>query len=629
MQKTKNISAQLLAMLLSITLLLTLLIPSVSAVAASESDITIQTTLTDGMTLKGSKKTFDVIARLNGNKISSAVTLNGQKVPATWSDTTKDSYTLNFTEEGENIVEVTATSGSLSKTVTYRIQYEKAEAGELIGYATFTLETLTLGTGFLVEPIQVPIYEGENSAQLLDRVLTEQGFAYDHTGKLESGFYLSMVANGGHPDFDAGCQTDGARLDKIPEDPSNSIPEVLREVLEDNNNWPIEPAYYAEDGKVYALGEFDFTYMSGWMYAVNGVFPNVGFSDTYPTDGDVIRVQFTLYGLGADIGGGYAMGGEATDFYPIAQKDRLLTLLASVNSSQEKNILLANDSVKNAFDQAMSVAAQLDASQKDVDSSAAALDMAIQTFRDNQQAAAAVDALIDAIGTVTLDSEAAITEARTAYDALTEAQQTLVTKLDILTEAEKTLAALKATEADKAAAAAVDALINSIGTVTINSEAAITEARAAYDALTTTQKALVTKLEMLTAAEKALDQLKTDAAALAQAKADAKAELDDYKDAADYREAEKAELAQAIAAGKAEIDAAADKTEVDAALKAAKTAMDAIKTDAQLTAEETQEDDSSETPDIPQTGDMAPVGAVILMMLTASVLVLTLRRKKA
>lgn len=568
MQKAKKFSAKLLAMLLSITLLFTLLIPSVSA--ASENDITIQTTLTDGMTLKGSKKTFDVIARLNGEKISSSVTLNGEAVKVNWDDTTKTSYTLQLTKEGENIVEVTATSGSLSKTIAYRIQYEKAEAGDLIGYATFTLETLTLGTGFLVEPIQVPIYEGENSAQLLDRVLTEQGFAYDHTGKLESGFYLSMIANGGHPEFKkAGCQTEGARLDKIPEDPSESIPAALREVLENEGYWPVDTSYYVEDGKVYALGEFEFTYMSGWMYAVNGVFPNVGFSDTYPTDGDVIRAQFTLYGYGADIGGGYAMGGETTDFYPIAQKDRLLTLLASVNSSQEKDILLADDSVKNAFDQAMSVAAQLDAFQEAVDSSAAALDAAVQTFRDNQQAAAAVDALINAIGIVTLDSETAITEAR-----------------------------------------------------------------AAYDALTATQQALVTKLEMLTAAETTLEQLKTDAAALAQAKADAKAELEDYKDAADYREAEEAELAKAITAGKAAIDAAADKTAVDAALKAAKTVMDAIKTDAQLTAEETQgnvtqPDDSSETTDIPQTGDTAPVGAVVLMLLTASALALTLRRKKA
>ena len=142
MQKAKKFSAKLLAMLLSITLLFTLLIPSVSA--ASENDITIQTTLTDGMTLKGSKKTFDVIARLNGEKISSSVTLNGEAVKVNWDDTTKTSYTLQLTKEGENIVEVTATSGSLSKTIAYRIQYEKAEAGDLIGYATFTLETLTL-----------------------------------------------------------------------------------------------------------------------------------------------------------------------------------------------------------------------------------------------------------------------------------------------------------------------------------------------------------------------------------------------------------------------------------------------------------------------------------------------------
>ena len=570
MQRTKKLSAQLLAMLMSITLLFTLLLPSVSAVPANESGITIQTTLTDGMTFKGSKKTFDVIAKLNGSKISSAVTLNGQKVSVNWSDATKDSYTLKFTEEGENIVKVTAASGAASKTVTYRLRYEKAEAGELIGYATVTLETLTIGTGFLVEPIQVPIYEGENSAQLLDRVLTEQGFAYDYTGSLKSGFYLSEVANGGHPEFKrAGCQTEGARLDKIPEDPSESIPAKLQAVLQEQGEWPVGKATYVEDEMVYALGEFDFTFMSGWMYAVNGVFPNVGFSDTYPTDGDVIRVQFTLYGYGADIGGGYAMGGGGTtDFYTVAQKDRLLTLLASINSSQEKEILFADASVKNAFDRAMSVAAQLDAAQSDVDSSAAALDMAIQALRDNQQAAAAVDALIDAIGTITLESETAITEARAAYDALTEIQQ-----------------------------------------------------------------ALVEKLETLTAAENALDRMKTEAA-LAQAKADAAAELIKYKNAADYREAEKAELDKAITAGKAAIDAAEDEAAVGAALKAAKAVMDAIKTDAQLTDEETQENGqqpggSSDITDIPQTGGAAPVCAATLMMLSAAVAAFTVRRKRA
>ena len=176
-------------------------------------------------------------------------------------------------------------------------------------------------------------------------------------------------------------------------------------------------------------------------------------------------------------------------------------------------------------------------------------------------------------------------------------------------------------------------MIDAIGTITLESETAITEARAAYDALTEIQQALVEKLETLTAAENALDRMKTEAA-LAQAKADAAAELIKYKNAADYREAEKAELDKAITAGKAAIDAAEDEAAVSAALKAAKAVMDAIKTDAQLTDEETQENGqqpggSSDITDIPQTGGAAPVYAATLMMLSAAVAAFTVRRKRA
>ena len=69
-------------------------------------------------------------------------------------------------------------------------------------------------------------------------------------------------------------------------------------------------------------------------------------------------------------------------------------------------------------------------------------------------------------------------------------------------------------------------------------------------------------------------------------KAAAKAELESYKDPADYREAQQAELAAAIAAGNDAIDAAANTEAVATALANAKTAIDAIKTDAELTAEE-------------------------------------------
>lgn len=54
----------------------------------------------------------------------------------------------------------------------------------------------------------------------------------------------------------------------------------------------------------------------------------------------------------------------------------------------------------------------------------------------DMEAAGAVDQLIEAIGTVTLDRAEAIKEARSGYDALTEAQKKYVEKLDTLEMAE-------------------------------------------------------------------------------------------------------------------------------------------------------------------------------------------------
>jgi len=69
-------------------------------------------------------------------------------------------------------------------------------------------------------------------------------------------------------------------------------------------------------------------------------------------------------------------------------------------------------------------------------------------------------------------------------------------------------------------------------------------------------------------------------------KSDAKAEVENYKNPADYRDAQKAELVAAIEAAIEAIDKAVDKAAVEEAVAEAKAAMDAIKTDAQLTVEE-------------------------------------------
>lgn len=76
---------------------------------------------------------------------------------------------------------------------------------------------------------------------------------------------------------------------------------------------------------------------------------------------------------------------------------------------------------------------------------------------DEKDTAAAkeVTEKISAIGDVTLESEDAIKEARTAYDALTDAQKELVSNKDVLEKAETTLKELKdAKDADDAKVAA-------------------------------------------------------------------------------------------------------------------------------------------------------------------------------
>ena len=139
----------------------------------------------------------------------------------------------------------------------------------------------------------------------------------------------------------------------------------------------------------------------------------------------------------------------------------------------------------------------------------------------NKEAADAVIAKITAIGTVayTAESKAKIDEARAAYNALTDAQKALIPTetLATLTKAETDYNTLKSSAGEattnQAAADAIIAKINAIGTVvyTAESKAKIDEARAAYDALTDAQKALIPEetLDVLTNAEATYESLIT------------------------------------------------------------------------------------------------------------------------
>ena|GEM_PF-6427065 len=156
-----------------------------------------------------------------------------------------------------------------------------------------TVEAFTIGMNdFILEPTKITVTEGMNTAQVVTDQLTANNYGYGSTGGVNGGFYLSNIQNV----FD------------LPEN-FNAI--ALPSCLQDHPTLEIIPKDIPDTKDRFSdsLGEFDYTFMSGWMYSVNNVFPSVGMSEYTLSDGDVIRLQLTLWGYGADIGGGYAAGG--------------------------------------------------------------------------------------------------------------------------------------------------------------------------------------------------------------------------------------------------------------------------------------------------------------------------------
>ena len=106
--------------------------------------------------------------------------------------------------------------------------------------------------GWILEPMTVTFYAGESVFNVLQRTLKEQGIHMEHS----------------------------------------YTPAYHSAYVEGINN----------------LYEFDVGEHSGWMYSVNGWFPNYGCSRYQLQNGDVVEWKYTC-DLGSDVGGGSAVGG--------------------------------------------------------------------------------------------------------------------------------------------------------------------------------------------------------------------------------------------------------------------------------------------------------------------------------
>lgn len=294
-------------------------------------------------------------------------------------------------------------------------------------------------------------------------------------------------------------------------EPGATILDVLNMVAAENNLTVGNPngdyvKYITKDG--IRLSEFTNGARSGWMYTINGNHSGLGVAEQKLADGDVIIFHYTddytrEKSSPADLEAAAAVVAKinAIGTVSLESKAKIEEARAAYDAlSDEQRDLIGADVLKKLTD----------AEETYVELEKNAVDKA---------AAEAVEDKISAIGTVTMDSKAAIDEARAAYEELSDTQKNLVSNYQLLSQAEAAYAELVKTAADEAAAKVVDDKINAIGTVTLDSEKKIVEAREAYDALTDVQKALVTNREKLFAAEKKLVELKDqDAADAVEAK---------------------------------------------------------------------------------------------------------------
>lgn len=228
--------------------------------------------LFDGQTIDGAFLNFTVRATSYKNVQLGAfditVTINGSKIYSSGNQNGTISYrTSQSLRNGQNEVIIQATDDEgYTATKIYTVVVNSDQQQKEDGTMRVTLRADVLGLGVIFDETVV-FYEGENLPYVVDRAFKQAGITYSYSGTFDYGFYLQRIYKTGVTD---GYVIPGSILDKLEEE---------------NASW----VGYEKD----SLGEKDFYYWSGWVYRLNGYFPD-GFSVIPAEDGSEIEILFTL-----------------------------------------------------------------------------------------------------------------------------------------------------------------------------------------------------------------------------------------------------------------------------------------------------------------------------------------------
>lgn len=210
---------------------------------------------------------------------------------------------------------------------------------------TMTIERFTIGQGFLVEPVTVEVKERASVKDVLEKVAQEKGVVLNTPAGAAGGYYLDSIS-----------YADTGEL---------NIPEIILNMpdIEDNiagyvyhYDAPSNTSTNALFEDEQKLGTGSYNEMAGWMYTLNNKSSDTGMDAQPVNDGDVVRVQFSLYGYGVDIG--YESYYDNIQTPQLANKDKLIKQVAGVDAKGE---------YKDARAAAIHVLEKYDATQSEVD----------------------------------------------------------------------------------------------------------------------------------------------------------------------------------------------------------------------------------------------------------------------
>lgn len=242
-----------------------------------------------------------------------------------------------------------------STVATFSAEEEKA----FDGYIYMTVERNTLGQGFVQEPVKVGYYEGESLADITERMLGDRS---TFTGTVSSTYYLEGIKDGGEPE--------NWTSDEIPSDIKNALGKNVNGRTKDD-----------------VLQAFDYTSYSGWMFTLDNKGIDVGaggvsYADkadtTHYTDGSVVRLQYTLYGYGEDVGISWGMMSFDTTNKFVDRSD-LISYVADINDEN------AQSEYGTAYTNAVNLLTQWNVTEEQIDNAIKALDDTKQSTPDEPE----------------------------------------------------------------------------------------------------------------------------------------------------------------------------------------------------------------------------------------------------